>query len=147
MRPRATSPMRAGDIVRCDFGTPARGEPGFVRPAIVVTCDDVLEFRQHAIVVVPCTTTRRGWLSEVDVTGFGVAQAHLPTTISVDRVVETTGSNIGPVALQQVREMIADLLGLEVPGPPRGQTPSAVQGPLVSQQARLGVQPAAEPDE
>ena len=44
--------------------------------------------------------------------GFGVAQAHLPTTVGVDRVVEETGTNIGPVALQQVRELIADLLGL-----------------------------------
>ena len=112
MRPRATSPMRAGDVVRCDFGTPARGEPGFVRPAIVVTSDDVLEFRQHAIVVVPCTTARRGWLSEVDIGGFGVAQSHLPTTVSVDRVIEATGINIGPVALRQVRELIADLLEL-----------------------------------
>ena len=104
--------MRAGDVVRCDFGTPARGEPGFIRPAIVVTSDDVLEFRQHAIVVVPCTTTRRGWLSEVVITGFGIAQAHLPTTISVDRVVDETDTNIGPVALRQIRELIADLLGL-----------------------------------
>jgi len=112
MRPRAMSPMQAGDILRCDFGTPARGEPGFVRPAIVITSDDVLEFRQHAIVVVPCTTTKRGWLSEVDVAGFGVAQAHLPTTLSVDRVVEATGTNIGPVVLRQIRELIADLIGL-----------------------------------
>lgn len=51
-------------------------------------------------------------MSEVDVTGFGVAQAHLPTTISVDRVVETTNTNVGSVALQQIRELIADLLGL-----------------------------------
>ena len=112
MRLRATSPMRAGDVVRCDFGTPARGEPGFVRPAIVVTSDDVLEFRQHTILVVPCTTTRRGWLSEVDIGEFGVAQAHLPTTVSVDRVLDTTGTNTGPVALQQIRELIADLLEL-----------------------------------
>lgn len=112
MRLRVMSLMRAGDIVRCDFGTPARGEPGFVRPAVVVTSDEVLEFRQHAIVVVPCTTTRRGWLSEVDITGFGVAQAHLPTTISVDRVVEMTGTNVGSVALRQIRELIADLLGI-----------------------------------
>lgn len=104
--------MRAGDIVRCDFGTPARGEPGFVRPAIVITSGDVLEFQQHTIVVVPCTTTKREWLSEVDITGLGVAQAHLPTTISVDRVVETTGTNIGSAALQQIRELIADILGL-----------------------------------
>lgn len=111
-RQQAMSLMRAGDVVRCDFGTPARGEPGFIRPAIVVTSDDVLEFRQHAIVVIPCTTTRRGWLSEVDITRFGIALAHLPTTISVDRVVEVTDTNIGPVALQQIRELIADLLGL-----------------------------------
>jgi|GEM_PF-501280 len=104
--------MKAGEIVRFDFGTPARGEAGFVRPAIVVTSDDVLDFPQHAVVVVPCTTVERGWLTEVEVTGFGVAQAHLPTTISVDRVVETTGINVGPVALRQIRELIADLLGI-----------------------------------
>lgn len=104
--------MRAGDVVRCDFGTPARGGPGFVRPAIVVTSDDILEFRQHAVLVVPCTTNSREWLSEVEVSGFGVAQAHLPTTIRVDRVVETTGANIGAVALTQIREIIADLLEL-----------------------------------
>ncbi len=112
MRQRAMWLMRAGDVVRCDFGTPARGEPGFVRPAVVVTSDDVLEFRQQAILVVPCTTTKRGWLSEVDITEFGVAQAHLPTTISVDRIIEAAGINIGPVALQQIREVIADLLEL-----------------------------------
>ncbi|MYH78475.1 MAG: type II toxin-antitoxin system PemK/MazF family toxin [Acidimicrobiaceae bacterium] len=66
MRQRAMSPMRAGEVVRCDFGSPARGEPGFVRPGIVVTSDDVLKFRQHAIVVVPCTTTKRGWLTAAD---------------------------------------------------------------------------------
>ncbi|MFN6120343.1 MAG: hypothetical protein ACK5CE_12030 [Actinomycetes bacterium] len=48
----------------------------------------------------------------MDVAEFGVAQAHLPTTISVDRIVEPTGANVGPVALQQIRELIADLLGL-----------------------------------
>ncbi len=30
----------------------------------------------------------------------------------VVRVVETTGTNTGPVALRQIRELIADLLGL-----------------------------------
>ncbi len=104
--------MRAGDVVRCDFGTPARGEPGFIRPAIVVTSDDVLEFQQHAVVVVPCSTTRRGWLTEVDVAEFGVAQSHLPTTISVDRIVDMTNTNVGAVALRQIRELIADLLGI-----------------------------------
>ena len=88
------------------------GSPRLSPLAAVVASDDVLEFRQHAIVVVPCTTTRRGWLSEVDVAGFGVAQAHLPTTLGVDRVVAVTDTNIGPVALRQIREFIADLIGL-----------------------------------
>ena len=104
--------MRAGDVVRFDLGPPARGEPGFVRPAVVVTADEVLQFRQHAVVVMPCTTNRRGWWSEVEVEGIGIAQAHLPTTISVDRLVESTGVNVGPVALRQIRTVIADLLDL-----------------------------------
>ena len=110
--PRQTLLMRAGDVLRCDFGTPAKGEPGYLRPAVVVTADEVLEFEQHALAVVPCTTTHRDWLSEVDVADFGVAQTHLVTTISVSRVVEETGSNIGPVALRQIRELLADLLGI-----------------------------------
>jgi mRNA-degrading endonuclease toxin of MazEF toxin-antitoxin module len=104
--------MRAGDILQIDFGTPARGEPGFIRPAVVVTSDDVLEFRQAAVVVVPCTTTRRGWLTEIEVENFGVVQAHLPTSISVDRIVNSTDTNVGPVLLRQIRELIAELLEL-----------------------------------
>ena len=102
--------MRAGDVVRVDFGTPARGEPGYVRPAIVVTSNDVLEFRQAAVVVVPCTTTRRGWLTEVEIADVGIAQTHLPTTISIDRIIETDVMNIGSAALRQIRELIAELL-------------------------------------
>ena len=104
--------MRAGDLVLCDFGVPARGEPGFVRPAVIITSDDVLEYRQHAVVVVPCTTTHRGWMTDVILDGVGVAQAHLPTTISVDRIVDSDGRNIGPVALAQIRQVVADLLDL-----------------------------------
>lgn len=104
--------VRAGDVIKVDFGSPARGEPGFTRPAVIVTSNDVLDFRQHAILVVPCTTTERGWLTEVGVEGFGVAQAHLPSTISVDRIVESAGANVGAIVLQQIRELIADLLGL-----------------------------------
>jgi len=104
--------MRAGDVIRVEFGTPARGEPGYIRPVVVVTSDDVLEFRQHAVLVVPCTMTKRGWLTEVGIDGFGIAQAQLPSTISVDRIVEVVGVNVGAVVLQQIRELIGDLLEL-----------------------------------
>jgi mRNA-degrading endonuclease toxin of MazEF toxin-antitoxin module len=102
--------MRAGDIVRVDFGVPAKGEPGFVRPVVVVTSNDVLDYRQTAIVVVPCTSSRRGWLTQVEVEGVGVVQAHLPTSISVDRIVEVVGLNVGAVVLHQIRERIGELL-------------------------------------
>ncbi len=102
--------MRAGDVLQIDFGTPARGELGFIRPAVVVTSDDVLEFRQAAVVVVPCTNTKRGWLTEIDLEDFGVVQAHLPTSISVDRIVKSTDVNVGAVVLRQIRELIAELL-------------------------------------
>jgi hypothetical protein len=54
--------------------------------------------------------SRRGWLSEVDIVPFGVAQTHMPTTISVDRIVDTTDTNVGPMTLQEIRELIADVL-------------------------------------
>lgn len=104
--------MRSGETLRCDFGVPARGEAGFVRPAIVVTADEILEYRQHAIAVVPCSSRSRGWLTEIDVGEYGVAQAHLITTVSVDRVVEETGTTIGPTALAQTREVLGDLPGI-----------------------------------
>lgn len=105
--------MRAGDVVQVDFGTPAKGEPGFIRPAVIVTSDDVLDFRQFAVLVVPCTTTRRGWLTEIEVGGLGIVQAHLPTTISVDRIVASEGAIVGPVVLRQIRELIGELI--EIP--------------------------------
>lgn len=104
--------MRAGDVLLIDFGSPARGEAGFVRPVVVLTSDDVLEFRQSAVLVAPCTSTIRGWLSEVAIDGFGVAQAHLVTTVSLDRLVESTGTNVGAVALRQIRELVGELIEL-----------------------------------
>lgn len=102
--------MRSGDVVRVDFGVPARGEPGFIRPAVVITADAVLEFKQHAVVVTPCTSTVRRWESELPIADFGHAQAHLPTSVSVDRVIEHTGYNIGSIALAQLRELVATII-------------------------------------
>jgi mRNA-degrading endonuclease toxin of MazEF toxin-antitoxin module len=78
----------------------------------VVTHDDVLAFELKAVNVVPCTSTRRGWASEID-TPWGAAQCHNITTISVDDLLEDTGHNVGPVVLAQIRQLIADILGIE----------------------------------
>jgi len=54
----------------------------------------------------------RGWLSEVTIDGYGVAQAHLVSTVSLDRLVESTGINVGAVALRQIRELVGELIEL-----------------------------------
>ncbi len=50
-------------------------------------------------------------LSEDDIVGFGGAQTHLIAAVSVARIVDETGVNLGPVSLQQIRLLLRDHLG------------------------------------
>jgi mRNA interferase MazF len=110
--------MQAGDLARVDFGVPVGSEPGFVRPAVVVTADAVLAHRPRTLHVVPVTSnTRRSLPTEVAVTGPGldarsVAQCHLCAVIGVERVLDHEYGNIGAVQLAQVRAVLADLLDI-----------------------------------
>jgi mRNA interferase MazF len=100
--------MQAGDLVEVDFGIPAGSEPGFRRPAVVITSD-----------VVPVTTNvQRAYLSDVrlddsELQRDSVAQCHLCTVVSVERVGPPSGA-IGAVALAQIRSIVGDLL--DIPG-------------------------------
>lgn len=111
--------MRAGDLVEVDFGIPAGSEPGFQRPAVVITSEAVLEAGPRTVHVVPVTTNvGRAFLSDVRLVDSGLehssaAQCHLCTVISVERVGASIGA-VGPVALAQIRSVIGDLL--DVPG-------------------------------
>ncbi len=110
--------MRAGDVVTVDFGIPHGSEPGFERPAIIVSADLVLEMKPRTIHLVPLTSnaSRRlpteVELSDVDLPHRSVAQAHLGGVVSVSRLVDQSGPyvNVGPTALAQIRSIIADLL-------------------------------------
>lgn len=108
--------MRAGDVVRVDFGVPLGSEPGFVRPAVVVTADLVLEGRPRTIHVVPITSnTRRSLPAEIPIDAPlldrpSAAQCHLCTVVSIERVDDTGLGNIGAVALAEVRTVLGDLL-------------------------------------
>jgi mRNA interferase MazF len=110
--------MLAGDLVRVDFGVPAGSEPGFVRPAVVVTADAVLEFEPRTIHVVPVTSNVvRDLPTEVAVVGSGLdevsaAQCHLCSVISLERVLDQSGANVGAVVLAQIRAVLGDLLDL-----------------------------------
>lgn len=112
--------MQAGDVVRVDFGVPQGSEPGFTRPAVVITADYVLAGTPRTIHVVPVTSnTARRLPTEVDIeTGdgavTGMAQVHLCAVISTSRIVndDRPPGNVGRAALTQIRSVIADLLDL-----------------------------------
>ena len=109
--------MRAGDVVTVDFGIPEGSEPGFERPAVIVTADLVLP-SPRTLHVVPLTsnvTRRLPTEVELDEVGLPVrsaAQVHLCGVVSVTRLRGVDGSapNVGHAALAQIRSIIADLL-------------------------------------
>ncbi len=102
--------MRSGDVYQVDFGSPLGSEAAFVRPAVVVTDDDVLESISTTFQVVPFTSTVRNWPTDVS-SEWGEAQVHLITTVSVFAVTERLG-NVGPAKLSALREVLSDLLGM-----------------------------------
>lgn len=109
--------MRAGDIVRVDFGVPLGSEPGFARPAFVVTATSIMESNPRTFHVIPITATvSRRLPTEIPVTGAGidrdsVAECHLVSVISAARVVGAEG-NVGPATLAQARAVLADLFDI-----------------------------------
>ncbi len=111
--------MLAGDLIRVDFGIPAGSEAGFVRPAIVVTADAVLEFVPRTFHVVPLTSNvGRGLPAEVVITGpdlsaDSAAQCHLCSVVSMEQVLDSAYGNVGAVTLAQIRAVVADLLDLQ----------------------------------
>ena len=111
--------MQAGDIITVDFGIPAGSGPGFEHPAIVVTADLIVTCTPRTFHVVPVTSNvQRAMATDVPVDGDGldknsVGQCHLLTVAEIERVKDDGGrGNVGPLALAQLRSVIADLLDL-----------------------------------
>ena len=57
---------RRGEIWLVDFGVPVGREQAGRRPAVVVSADPLHESWAGIVIVVPCTTTRRGLPSHVE---------------------------------------------------------------------------------
>lgn len=57
---------RRGEIWLVDFGAPIGREQSGRRPAVVVSADRLNEGPAGVIIVVPCTTTRRGLPSHIE---------------------------------------------------------------------------------
>lgn len=111
--------LTSGEVVVADLGAPVGREAGFPRPVVVVTAQVVLAQDPNVVHVVPVTSTRRGFRSEIELDpdpdngldGPSAAQCQHLRAISTTRLGDTVG-HVGPAALLQIRETIADLLDL-----------------------------------
>lgn len=111
--------LLAGDVVLVDLGVPQGSEAGFVRPAVVVSAPGLLRRNLATIFVVPCTTTARTIASHVEITPDTLnglttttwAQVEQLRSIARTRCVQRLG-NIGPPALEQLREIAALLIDI-----------------------------------
>jgi mRNA interferase MazF len=61
------SSTRRGEIWLVDFGVPVGREQSGHRPAVVVSADPLNDSRAGVVIVVPCTTARRGLPSHVEI--------------------------------------------------------------------------------
>jgi mRNA interferase MazF len=110
---------RCGDVQLADLGEPQGREAGFARPVVVVTAQLVLDQRPSVLHVVPLTSTIRSYRSEVPIepdpgnglAAVSAAQCQHIRAIAVERLRAPIG-NVGPQALTQMREILADLLDL-----------------------------------
>jgi len=100
---------------------PVRGrEQGGHRPAVVVASADYLDAVTTLVVVVPVTSTDRGWPNHVPLTGEhglpgrGWAMTEQIWTISRSRVTRA-GGTVTPECLHQIRGWLADFLALNLP--------------------------------
>jgi mRNA interferase MazF len=113
------SMLTSGEVVVADLGEPVGREAGYPRPVVVVTAHAVLAQASNVVHVVPITSTRRGFRSEIDIdpdtanglTEPSAAQCQHLRAVSTDRLGDPLG-NVGPAALGQIRETLADLLDL-----------------------------------
>lgn len=116
--PPAQTPLRAGDVVRVDFGVPRGSEAGFQRPAVIVTATEILQYQPRTLQVVPITgTTTRRMRTELPLqAGYpdrsSAAQTHLITTIPADALTGHTYDPVTMTELAQIRQLLTDQLDI-----------------------------------
>jgi mRNA interferase MazF len=105
--------MRRGEIYLCDFGEPIGHEPGYRHPAIVVSHDEISRF--GIPVVIPITSTRRGYPTHVEIDGvlpqICYAQCELVTSVSHQRLSKLLGL-VSPVDLLKIEKILRRILVL-----------------------------------
>lgn len=110
--------LRRGMVVWAEFD-PVRGrEQSGRRPALVVASDLYLEQADTLAVIVPGTTTDRGWPNHVALRGSGLdldrptfAMTEQPRTITRERIVGVAGI-VDRETMTEVDQWLRDFLGL-----------------------------------
>lgn len=111
--------LRRGAVVWAELD-PVRGrEQAGRRPALVVASDLYLEQADTLAIIVPATTTDRGWPNHVLLRGSAVglpsptfAMTEQPRTVARERLVDTAGFVDG-VTMREVDRWLRDFLALQ----------------------------------
>lgn len=105
--------MKRGAIWLCDFGYLSGHEPGFRRPALLISAEEIS--RRALPVVLPITRTCRGYATHVElehalpVTSY--VQCELIRAVSADRLLRQVGA-VDPVDMLRVAKIFARMLDL-----------------------------------
>jgi mRNA interferase MazF len=105
--------VNRGDIYLCDFGTPVGHDPGFRRPAVVVSHDEI---SRHGVpVVLPVTRTRRGFATHVELDGVlpvvSYVQCELIRAVSADRLIRPVAA-LDTASLAKIEAILRRILDL-----------------------------------
>jgi mRNA interferase MazF len=92
-----TGQLTAGRIVWADLGQTLGREQAGRRPCLLISSDSLVDASDTMAIVVPCTSTNRGWLNHIELagdTGLAVrtfAVTEQPRTLSRQRIVASAG--------------------------------------------------------
>ena len=111
-----TPPLARGAVIWADLDPTLGREQSGTRPALVVSSDDYLGSVRDLVVVLPITTTDRGWPHHVRVDGSRLtrpsfAMTEQPRTLALERVARSAGQ-ASDDTMREVDRWLGDFLGL-----------------------------------
>lgn len=105
--------MNRGDIYLCDFGDPLGSEPGFHRPAVIISASEMSRFGLP--IVLPITRTKLGYASHIEIENAlpvtSYVQCELIRVVSTQRLLRRVGEVEG-VDVIRIETVLRRLLKL-----------------------------------
>ncbi|MFR9752930.1 type II toxin-antitoxin system PemK/MazF family toxin [Nocardia sp. 004] len=115
----AAQSYRPGDVIWTDLSPVTGHEQDGRRPAVIISTADYLRAVRDLVVIVPVTTSDRGWPHHVQLRGedlglseVSFAMTEQPRTISTRRIKKVAGSVSGQ-NLAVIRRWISDFVVVE----------------------------------